>query len=104
MTHYIWWVPLTIAYYIGFAVLSYCSNTSTDRWYWPLFIYGALCPMWVLVSRVSNNLIIDGAIYDALMFLTFTFTLMILGEGIKLTTLQWSGIACIILGMTLIKV
>lgn len=104
MIHYLWWVPLTILYYIGFAKLSHLTNTEGGRWPLYLYLYGAAAPMWALISRISSNLIVDGVIYDTLMALTFVVTLIILGEGAKFSTLQWAGVALIIIGITLVKI
>jgi hypothetical protein len=69
-----------------------------------MFIYGALCPFWVMVTRVSKNLMFDGMIYDNLMFLTYVFAMIALGAGHNLGAFQWFGVGLMILGSIMMRV
>jgi len=107
-----WWVPLTIFYYFIFSWLSKWNNDhALDGivWYkqlnfWVLFLWGAFCPLWLIVSRITKNITFDGMLYDNIMFLTFIGTMTMLGAGSKFATHQWIGVALIILGSVLMRI
>lgn len=68
-----------------------------------MFLCG-FCQWWILVSRVSNNLLFDGMLYDNIMFLTYVFTLLYLGAGDKFVLHQWAGLGMVIAGSVLLRI
>jgi len=102
--HYLWWVPITIIYYIIFSWLSKQNNIFGGKWFWILFVFGAFCPMWIIVTRVSKNLLFDGMLYDNIMFLTYALTMLYLGAAEKMTISQWIGLIFIIGGSIIIRI
>jgi len=110
MSHHIWWVPLTIAYYVMYSWLSKINNDIAKEgiWYrqpqfWAMFFVGAFCPLWVIVSRITRNITFDGMLFDNIMFLTFVITMMVLGQGNKFFAHQWIGLALIVIGSVLLR-
>ena len=96
-----------------YMVSSYLAKLNNDHndlvWYksyyfWTAFAFGALCPFWVIVSRISKNLLFDGMLYDNLMFLTYVFTMMALGCGAKFGVHQWIGVALVAFGSVLMRI
>jgi len=103
MLHYFWWIPLCI---VGFAVhawLSKMNNELGGKWLWITLGWGALFQVWVIVSRISKNLVFDAMLYDNILFLTYTLTLVFLGCGQKFSLAQWSGLCIIVLGSILMR-
>ena len=98
------WIPLTVAYYGFYAYLSRQSNTFGGNWSLLMFITGAVCPLWLIISRSTKNLLFDGILYDTLMFLAFVLTLIVLGEGSKWGIIQYSGLFLVITGLVLLKI
>jgi uncharacterized membrane protein len=107
-----WWVPVTIFYYIVYSWLSKYQNDHAldgDVWYkqfqfWLMFAWGALCPLWLVISRISKNITFDGMLYDNIMFLTFVGTMAVMGAGSKFEAHQWIGVALIVFGSILMRV
>lgn len=90
--HYLIWVPIVIAYYACYSWMSKKNNDYGGKWLLIMFVYGALWPGWIVVSRISKRLLFDGMLFDNLMFLTYVVTLMALGAHGKFTTHQWIGL------------
>jgi hypothetical protein len=107
-----WWIPLTILYYVVFSYLSKLNNDHSDdvdiwwksKYLWTMFVFGALCPLWIIVTRVSKNIMFDGMIYDNLMFLTYVFTMVALGAGSGLNSFQWCGVGLMVLGSIMMRI
>jgi cytochrome c biogenesis protein CcdA len=102
--HYLWWVPCAVVYYGIYSWMSKQNNDIGGKWIWFAFAWGAVCPLWIVVSRISKNLLFDGMLYDNLMFLTYVGTMLFLGAGAKLAAHQWLGLAMIVAGSVLIRV
>ena len=96
--HYLWWIPTAIIYYIIFSWLSRQNNVLGGKWFWILFAFGAFCPIWLIVTRISKNLLFDGMLYDNIMFLTYALTMFYLGDAEKMTPLQWIGLTFVVGG------
>jgi len=103
--HYLWWFPVIITYYAIFSWMSKkSSDTQATSWAWGLWIYGGLCPWWVITARMSKNLLFDGMLYDNLMFLTYAVTLLALGAGSKFSIHQWVGLGLIVIGSVFMRI
>jgi len=101
---YLIWIPLVLAYYGLYAYLSRQSNLEGGNWSCAVFIVGAACPLWLIITRYSRNLLFDGILYDVLMFLAFTITLLGLGEGSNWGIAQYGGLFLILTGLILLKI
>ena len=102
--NYLWWVPTVVIYYVGYSWFARQNNVFGGNWFWYMLIFGLLCPFWLIVSAISNNLIFDGMLYDNIMFLTYVFTMAILGCGAKFVPHQWLGVSLIVLGSIMLRV
>lgn len=100
---HLWWIPSVIIYYFVYSWLSKQSNMFGGSWIWTAFIFGALCPFWIIVTRISKNLLFDGMLYDNIMFLTYVITMILLKEGRSFDIKQWVGLALIVVGSVLIR-
>lgn len=101
--HYALWVPTVVVYYVGYSWLSKQNNDIGGKWFWFMFAYGAACPLWLIVSRISKNLLFDGVLYDNLMFLTYVGAMIFLGAHARMTAHQWVGLGLVVLGSVLLR-
>jgi len=102
--HYAIWVPIVVVYYVGLTWISKQNNDIGGKWLYIMYLYGAVWPGWIVVSRISKRLLFDGMLFDNLMFLTYVVTLMFLGAHGKLTTHQWVGIGFVVVGSILMRI
>jgi len=110
--YHAWWIPVVIIYYAIHTVLSKHINSTSHlgAWYesgyvWALFAFGLLAtPTWLIVARLSKNLVFDGMLYDNLMFLTYVITLLLLKCGDKFQVIHWVGLSFIVLGSVLMRI
>lgn len=101
--HYLWWIPCLIIYYAIYGWLAKQNNLYGGSWMWKTFVFGALCPFWLMVSRISKNLLFDGLLYNNIMHLTFIATMLLLKEGNTFETRHWIGLTFITLGSIMIR-
>lgn len=96
-----WWIAIW-SFYCLQAWVANKNNQLGGKWLVIAIIYSAL-PVWPIISRFSKNLLFDGIIYDMILFLSYVVTLLLLGSGKTFNTVQWVGLACVILGVVLMK-
>ena len=109
--HHAWWIPSVILYYVGYSWLSKLNNDHShiEPWYtskylWAMFVFGLLCPFWLIVSRVSKNLLFDGMLYDNIMLLTYVGTMVILRAGDTFLVHHWIGLAFVVIGSIMMRI
>jgi hypothetical protein len=101
--NYLWWIPLVVLFYVGYALLSLKNNASSDlKWLFLLYAYGGFIQLWAIVSKISKNLIFDNFLYDFLMTLSVAVTLVIMKSAV-LTPVQICGIFICIIGLVLLR-
>jgi len=102
---YLLWIPATIAYYIIYSLLAKKHNLTegVDKWTIIMFVYGALCPIWLIVSKISKNLLFDGMLYDIIIFLTFAITIAIVDRVYNLAWHQIIGAFFVVVGFILMR-
>jgi len=102
--HYFWWPLAAIVYYYLYSWMSYKNNVDGGSWFWIMFIFGSLCPLWLIVSRISKNILFDGILYDNIMFLTYVGTMLYLGQGDGFGSCKWLGLTFVVIGSIMLKV
>jgi len=102
MIHYLWWIPASIVLYISLAWLSVKSQEFGGVYFWILALMPV--PLWAAVTRVSENLIIDGIIYDIILLLSFMVGFIIFGVASGFSTHQYVGLVIAIFGIVLMKI
>jgi hypothetical protein len=102
MIHYLWFIPSVIIVSIGYAWLSIKSQELGGIYFWVLAFMPI--PLWALVTRVSNNLLADGLIYDIGLMLGFALGLIVFGAAAGFTTHQYIGLGIAICGIILMKI
>lgn len=102
MIHYLWLIPTAIVMYLGYAWLSKQSQDIGGVYFWIL----ALCPtpIWAIVTKVSNNLLVDAVIYAVVLWVSFAGGLILFGAASGFTVLQYVGLAIAIFGIVLMKI
>jgi hypothetical protein len=78
-------------------------NNDNPKWFWAACVI-SICPIFPIISRYTKNLLIDGIIYDVVIFLAYLIVLMMLGCGKSVTLIQWGGVALTLIGVVLMKV
>jgi hypothetical protein len=96
-----WWL-IAVLFYMGQAWVSNKQNLNGGYWFWIAVFYSAL-PVWPLIAKASKNLLIDGMIYDVVLFFSYALTLMFLGCAKAFTAVQWMGFALVMVGFLLLK-
>ena len=61
-------------------------------------------PVWIVVTRVSKNLIFDGMLFDNLLFLSLAATLVFLGAARGFAVHQWVGLGLVVAGAVLMRI
>ena len=99
---YIIWVPIAIIYMFIGAYFSNKLNTTHDNKWWIIQYGWSLMPIWTMVCRFSNNIVFDAVLYDLIILITYSFSLIILTRT-SLSQTKWIGLALIFIGMILFK-
>ena len=99
---YILWTLVAILYIVYAIITKKANDTHSWSWVAVLYFLNAL-GLWPLVSMYSKNIILDGFIYDIIIFVTFYVTMIIMGAGERFTTTQWIASAMMFLGLILFK-
>lgn len=103
--------PLVVSsifvYYFISAYIGCKNNTDSthwlnSKWFWITFIYGALCPLWTIVSKISNNILFDAILYDITVMVSFTIGIIYFTSS-KFTIYQYIGIILIIIGLIIFR-
>jgi hypothetical protein len=78
-------------------------NKDGGNWFWAMAIFGAVCPLWLLVSYVSKRLFLDGIVFDQIMLAAYYGTMIVLGQGVKFNSIQWIGVVFLFIGSVLVR-
>ena len=101
---YYWWVLIAIVLYGLYAYFSIQTNNHPDQLKWlGLTWFCQAAGFWPILARYSNNIFLDGIIYDSIVLFVFYIVLLWCGAGKEFTMLQWMGTAMVLLGSALIK-
>lgn len=102
MSAYIVWVPSLIFLGCIFAAISRHVNHNPSSWMlWLLLLPN---PIWLVVTKVSKNIIFDGFVYDTVILLAYTVTFLVLGEGQNFNWINYLGIFFTVLGLICLRV
>jgi CHASE2 domain-containing sensor protein len=99
-----WWVPVTILSSALAGLFSYRMNQSQE-WSWSMYLWILnAVPLWIFIARYSKNILLDGLIYDSILTIAYTATVLYLSsKDSHFTTLQWISLCIIILGLLAFK-
>jgi hypothetical protein len=85
------------------AYINYLNNVKCGFFWWACILSVISAPLFPLISKYSKNLIVDGLVYDVIIFFAYTFTLIALGCSKILTPHQWIGFVLTVIGFILMK-
>lgn len=103
--YYLWWIPATIIFYIFYSWLSVKWNTTGDIKWAVFLILTGLLPVWLIVSKISTNITLDGMIYDVVLFLGCAIGLGIFsGALFEFSIIQIIGFITVIVGFILMHI
>ena len=94
-----------IAFFIFSCLGAWISrlNNLNPNWFWASCLI-SIVPVFPIIARFSKSLLIDGIIYDVVIFLAYLITLCILGCATKFTLVTWLGVLLTVIGVILMKV
>ena len=102
--HHLWWIPSLIIVCAVHSWLSKYNNEVGGKWMIYTFIWGAVFQLWWIVSRISKNIVFDAMLYDNIMFLAYSLTLILLGCGDHFAKHQWFGVLLILIGSIVMRI
>lgn len=104
MSFYWVWVPAAVLLYIICAFFTKWANDDLS-WRPVIALYVLNCfGLWPLIARFSKNVVVDGLLYDLIIFFSFYLTMLYLGAAEKFTFTQWVGTGMLAAGLIVIKV
>lgn len=101
--HHLWWIPITFLWYFAYGWISKVNNDLSGGAILWVILIGGLCPMWVVVSRISKNLYMDGLVFGFLMTSSYIAALTVFGEAVDFYARHWVGVAGMFAGIELLK-
>ena len=101
MSYFIW-VPIAIIFQFIGAYFSNRLNISKDNKWLVLQYFWTLLPLWSIVCKYSSNVLFDAVLYDLIILITYSFSLIILTKA-PLSVTNYIGLAIIFLGLVLFK-
>lgn len=101
MSYFIW-VPIAIIFqFIGAYFSNKLNLTKDNKWYIVQYCW-TLLPLWSTVCRYSTNVLFDAVLYDLIILITYSFSLLILTR-VQLSLTNYIGLAMIFAGVALFK-
>lgn len=99
-----WWVIVTIASSMLAGYLSYKANVSKQT-SWAIYLWALnILPIWAIVARYSKRILFDGILYDTLLVITYTSTVLFLtNKSAPLNTIQTISVIIIVLSLIVFK-
>lgn len=94
---------LIFGFYCFHAWINWKNNLLGGQWFLYAWLISIL-PVFPLIARYSKNILLDGMIFDVIIFLSYVGTMIYLGAGEKFVNSQWFGLAITIIGFILMKV
>lgn len=98
------WVPVEITLYV---IVAYFSKINNDCKSIKTFIFiialGCL-PLWAFIAPDSKHLAFDMLLYDSILTITMTATLIFLTRKSNLKPINYLGIILVIAGFILMKI
>jgi len=73
------------------------------KWAMITLLFGLSVQWWVVVSRVSRDLVFDGLLYGVVLCTNYILVMAYLGAGSKFHWWQWLGAAVVVIGFALMK-
>jgi len=101
--YYLWVIPVVLAYIVAAYTTNKLNLTKDNIWFY-LNWFGNFLPIWAFIARGSKNLVFDGLLFDVVMVVTYTITILILTKSFETMRLvNYLGIVLVIVGLTLFK-
>lgn len=103
MNHYLWWPIATFLYYTGYGYFSQINNQNDGKYTLWLWAYGAACPLWAIISKITKNITFDAALYDALIVFCGFLGLWMAGATKDFSFINYFGLIIVIFGIICLK-
>jgi|GEM_PF-4809155 len=102
LTYWIW-IPLEIMFYGMIAFFSKKNNEANNAKFFFIVMALNFIPLWAFIAMDSVDPAFDGLLYNVIMVLAPTATLLILGCGNKFNQSNWLGLFLILIGFICIN-
>jgi hypothetical protein len=100
---YIIYIPILFIIIVISSWLSVKLN-STNKSTWLIILYGlSLIQVWPFVAKFSKDIIFDALLYDILVVLIYTFSIIYFSKHFSITIGQYIGVGFIFLGLIVFK-
>lgn len=95
------WIPCLILLSTFQCYASTKFNARVPHWGLVLWL-SALIPVWLVISRYSKDILLDGLAYDVVVFLTWGIAAgFITGRFQTYSVVQWVGLVLVVTGFLL---
>ena len=104
----LFWIPLVFFYYCFYNWLSVKNNSCqlqwySSKWFWGMYFVGFLNPFWLIISKTSKQLVLDGFLYDFTLMISFPISMYFFGKMVEFNKIQYIGVFVIFVGFILLK-
>jgi len=100
-----WWTPILLITSVLAAYFSWKSNdTGNIKWAISVWALNTL-PLWAVISYYSNNLLMDGLVYDIVLTIAYTAAIIYFSTGqVSFSTVQWICVGVMLISFVVFKI
>jgi len=107
ITHAIW-IPVEIFFYVIIGYFSRRNNSTAGKKFLIIMSLLTIFPLWALIAPDSTNMAMDVLLYDTIMVLTLTASIIYFGRKTETAKRMWGiynwcGLLLVIIGLILMK-
>lgn len=99
--NYLIWIPC-LMFSIFFMSWISCKSDNEWKWFWILFLVGAVLQFWPWVARYTKNIVFDALVYDSVSVIMWTVSLMFWSKT-PVTYHQILGAFLVLIGLMLFQ-
>ena len=106
MLYYFLWLIIIIDLII-YAYLTELNNSRQGiKFAFIMYVYGLVTPFWIILSKISKDLVFDSVFYDIIGTITYTIALIYFAGTFKeiLSTNKLIGLVFCIIGIGIFKI
>lgn len=98
--YYFIFIPTVITYATWVAYVTSKLNIGGSNIWFALSLMSACVPIWTFMAKYSKRIVLDGVLYDILMFLSYTIAIAFFAKiGSRWNILQWVGLILCSIGL-----
>lgn len=97
------WIPVEAILYVLVAYFSKLNNNYKSYGAFIMLTIFSCFPLWAFIAPDSTNLLFDMLLYDSIMALVWTITLILLSKQPQFRFINYLGVSLVIIGFILMK-